>query len=76
MMVAVRPLSDQMVVVMRVCNGMDVRAAVMGMDKGVLMDMSVVPDHGVGHDKRGACQHDGKSKQVRSCQLFMQNEEG
>ena len=76
MMMTVRLLGDQMIVIMRVHNSVAVCAAVMGMDKGVLMDMSVVPDHGVSHDKRGACQHDCKSKQVRSCQLFMQNEEG
>ncbi len=51
MIMTVRSFGNQMI--MRVCNGMAVRAAVMGMDKGVLMDVSVVPNHSVSHDKRG-----------------------
>ena len=72
MVMAVRSLGDQMIVVMGVCNGVAVGAAVMGMDKGMLMNMRVVPDHGVGHHKRGARKHDRQSKQVRSRQLFAQ----
>ena len=75
MTVSVYPFRDDMIMLVRMRDRVAVRASIMGVNKGMLMNMSMVSDHGVNHDKHGPRKHDSKRKQIHSGQLLMQDEE-
>ena len=51
------------------------RASIVGVYKGMLMNMRMVSDHGIDHDKHSARKHNSQRKQIQSGQLLMQYEE-
>ena len=74
MMVSVHPFRDDMIMLMRMCNRVTVGTSIMGVYKGMLMNMNMISDHGINHDKHGPRQHNSQRKQIRSSQLLMQDD--
>ena len=74
MMMTVVFVLDQMIVLMGVYDRVAVGTPVVGMYKGMLMNVNVVADNSIDDDKRSSRQHDGQSKQKPPGQLLMQDD--
>jgi hypothetical protein len=74
MTVSVYPFRDDMIMLVRMRDRMAVRASVVGVYEGMLMNMRMISDHGIDHDKHGPRKHDSQRKQNHSGQLLMQND--
>ena len=75
MMVSVYPFRDDVIMLVHMRDRVAVRASIMGVYEGMLMNMRMVSDHGVNHDEHGPRKHDSQRKQIHSGQLLVQDEE-
>ncbi len=74
MTVPVYPFRDDMIMLVRMRDRMAVRASVVGVYEGMLVNMRMISDHGIDHDKHGPRKHDSQRKQIHSGRLLMQDE--
>ena len=63
-MMTVSAIRHIMVMIMRMCNRMRMRCSVMGMGKGVLMHMRVMPNQGICDNKRRPADHNDQCDKV------------
>ncbi len=73
-MVSVYPFRDDMIMLVHMRDRVAVRASVVGVYEGMLMNMRMISDHGIDHDEHGPRKHDSQRKQIHSGQLLMQDE--
>lgn len=73
-MVSVYPFRDDMIMLVHMRDRVAVRAPIVGVYEGMLMDMSMISDHGIDHDKHGPRKHDSQRKQIHSGHLLMQDD--
>ena len=63
-----------MIMLVHMRDRVAVRAPIVGVYEGMLMNMRMISDHGIDHDKHGPRKHDGQREQIHPGQLLMQDE--